>query len=33
MIERAPEQEGTSKEGLAMTIDQAIAFALRRPSP
>jgi hypothetical protein len=33
VIERTPEEEGAWKEGLAMSVDQAIAFALRRPSP
>jgi predicted ATPase len=31
VIEATPEDEGAWKEGLAMTFDQAVAFALRRP--
>ena len=33
VIEESPEDEGAWKEGLAMTFDQAVAFALRRPVP
>ena len=32
VIEATPENEGAWKEGLAMTFDQAVAFALRRPA-
>jgi predicted ATPase/class 3 adenylate cyclase len=33
VIEASPEDEGARKEGLAMSFEQAVAFALRRPSP
>ena len=33
VIEASPEDDGAWKEGLAMTFDQAVAFALRRPAP
>jgi hypothetical protein len=33
VIETTPEEQGAWKEGLAMTVDQAVAFALRKPSP
>jgi tetratricopeptide (TPR) repeat protein len=32
VIEAAPEDEGARQEGLAMTFDQAVAYALRRPA-
>ena len=31
VMEATPEDDGAWKEGLAMTFDQAVAFALRRP--
>ena len=31
VLEATPEDEGARQEGLAMTFDQAVAFALRRP--
>ena len=30
VLEATPEDEGAWKEGLAMTFDQAVAYALRR---
>ena len=33
VLKAAPEDEGARQEGLAMTFDQAVAYALRRPAP
>ena len=33
VLEAAPEDEGARQEGLAMTFDQAVAYALGRPTP
>ena len=33
VLKPTPEDEGARQEGLAMTFDQAVAFALRRPFP
>ena len=32
VLEPTPEDEGARQEGLAMTFDQAVAYALRRPA-
>jgi tetratricopeptide (TPR) repeat protein len=33
VLKAAPKDEGAQQEGLAMTFDQAVAYALRRPAP